>query len=503
MNRRRTADVAVPAAERPLAQLAVGGVLWQATSYLAGKLVVLVATVVLARLLAPREFGLVGLALVFIGYADVMSDLGVAQALIYYPRTRRRTDAALAVATLSAGVLMAVFVAAAPSIAGFFGRADLVPLLRVLSLTLLLGATGSVPEKLLIRELRFRRVIWVNLARAVALGSVSVGLAVAGLGVWALVWGQLAGELGYNVAGWSQAGHRPDLRWWRLRTADLGPLVGYGGVVAVSMLLTKVTFDLDYLMVGKVLGATALGLYTLAFRMPELLVVNMFVVIASVAFPLYARAAADRRRLARGWLRSLRLQSVYGATAGVALAVLAPVTVTTLFGDRWEPSVAPLRWLGLYAVFRSLGGGANDVFKSLGRPRLALTMSLLRLAAVTPALALAVGYGITAVATAQAVTAAVYAGLLQVVVVRLLGVPVRDLAAALRPAALAGAGTAVGAGLVLALLSGPDAVVLASGLATGGLLAGAALWWGARPFARDTLALLRLRAGTATRPVDG
>ncbi len=153
----------------------------------------LAATAVLARLLTPEDFGLVAFALVLISIADVVGDFGVAQALIHLPESRRRTDAALATALAFSGTLVLLAFVGAPLLANFFGRPEVSDLLRVLSLALLLGATASIPEALLRKRLQFRRTVGANLAKAAVTGVVSIGLALASAGPWALVWGSWRG----------------------------------------------------------------------------------------------------------------------------------------------------------------------------------------------------------------------------------------------------------------------------------------------------------------------
>ena len=460
------ADAAGPATLRTSA---VSGVIWQAVSFIGGKLLVLAATAVLARVLVPEDFGLVALALVVIAVLDVVADGGIAQALVFLPEERRRTDAALAGAVASSCLLTAAALLAAPGLAAFFGDPDVVPLLRVLSAALVLGAVASVPEALLRRRLQFRRSVAAGLVKAAVTGGVSVGLALAGAGAWSLVWGQLAGLVAVNIALWSLAGHRPDLRWWRLGWSDLRPLVRYGGAVAGSVLLSKAIFDIDYVVVGRALGTEALGFYTLAFRLPELAIISVFFVLSAVAFPVYSRAAADPARLRRGYLTALRVQALYGAAAGAGLAVLAPYVVLVVFGPQWRESAVPLAALSLYAAVRSLGAGANDVYKAMGRPGTALGLAALRLVLLLPVLVWATRYGIVGVAWAQVAAAAVFVVLMQGLAARVLGTSARHVLVALGPSLVAGAGVAAGAGAVRVLVGDAPVLGLLLGVPTGAL----------------------------------
>jgi lipopolysaccharide exporter len=483
-----------------LTRMAVGGVAWQGLSYLLGRILVLATTVVLARLLTPGDFGLVALALVFIAYVEVATDLGVAQALIFLPADRRRNDVALAVSLLVSALLVTAAMLAAPAVARFFDRPDLTTMFRVLSISLLLGGAGQVPDALLRKSLRFRRRLLADLSRAFIQGSVSIALAAFGLGAWAIVWGYLAGGMAWLLVAWALVDYRPSPDIWRVTYGRARPLLAYGVPVAGNALLLSLVFDLDYLIVGKSLGTEALGLYTLAFRIPEMVIINVFYVLSAVAFPLFSLAREVPGRLRRGYLSVVRLQTVYGAAAGVGLAMVAPMLVPVVFGPRWEASIAPLQALALYAAFRSLGIGAVDVYKAMGRPGLAASLSFARLAVLAPALLIAVGSGIEAVAWTQAVVALVLALLMQAVACRVLGLPLSSLGAALVPAAAVALGTAAGAGAIRLWLPAPEWARLAAAVVAGGLAGILAVHAVDRRFLSDARSLLRRPARTEPVP---
>jgi lipopolysaccharide exporter len=472
---RRSALVFGPQPEPPLTRAAMSGVAWQGLSYVLGKVAVLATTVVLARLLTPGEFGVVGLALVFIAYIEVATDLGVAQALIFMPPDRRRSDAAVVVSLVVSMSMVAVAMVAAPAVARFFGRPDITALFRVLSLSLLLGGAAQVPDALLRKELRFRKRVIADLARAGAQGLASVSLAALGLGPWALVWGYLAGGLASLISVWTLAGYRPGREIARVSFSDARPLLAYGLPAAGNAVLLSLVFDIDYLIIGRHLGAAPLGHYTLAFRIPEIAIINVFYIVSAVAFPVFSRARGTRERLRRGYLTAVRVQAAYGVAAGVGIAVLAPTLVHTVFGSRWEASILPLQGLALYASFRSLGMGAVDAYKALGRPGLAVVLSFLRLAILVPALLVAVRYGIDAVAWTQAAVALVLALSMQLVAARVLGLPSTAVVRALGPAVVAGAGTLLGAGAVRLWLPGTEPIRMVAGLVAGAVLCMATL----------------------------
>ena len=171
------------------------------------------------------------------------------------------------------------------------------------------------------------------------------------------------------------------------------------------------------------LGAEALGLYTLAFRLPQVAIIGVFGVLSAVAFPAFSRVRSEPARLRRGFVTGLRLQSAYGVAAGVGLFMVAPMVVPVLFGSNWDGAIVPMQALALYAAARSLGAGAVDVYRGIGRPGIGLTIALIRLALLVPALLIAAHEGgIDAVAWTQAALALAFAVGMQIVAARVVGI---------------------------------------------------------------------------------
>jgi PST family polysaccharide transporter len=455
------------AENRDLAKLATGGIAWQGLSFFTGKGLMLAATVVLARLLTPDDFGLVGLALVFIVFVEGVTDLGAAEALVFLPSDRGSNDAAVTLSVVWSGLLTVSAFLAASLVAGLFHRPEVTPMLRVLSIALLLRGAAEVPDALLRKALRFRRRLGVDLARVAAQGVISICLAVAGAGPWAIVGGYLGANAMWALAAWSMVDYRPGRSAWRLRWDAARPLLAYGVPAAANVVVLSLVFGADYLIVGRVLGTRDLGLYTLAFRVPELLVINVFVALSTVVFPVFSRLRRDPDRLRRGYLTAVRLQSAYGVMAGVGLAAIAPMAVPVAFGAGWTGAIAPLQALALYAAFRSVGIGSVDLYKGMGRPRLALGLSLVRLAAVVPALLVATRFGVAGVAWAQAIVALALAVLMQGVACRVLGIRPRAMGSALLPGLVAGLAVAAGAGCARLLVPGGDVLRLIATTASG------------------------------------
>jgi lipopolysaccharide exporter len=457
-----------------LARAGAKGALWQGLAHAVGKSIVLVTTIVLARLLSPQEYGLVAAALVLMAYAEAVADAGVAQALIYFERSREAARAALLVSVVTGTILATAAFLSAPLIADFFGHPDVAPLARVLAASLLATSLGAVPEALLRRGLLFQRLTVAAVMRAVVSGLLTMGLAFAGYGAWSLAIGTVAGTVAYAMSCWLLLPDTVPLKLWKAQRTHVRATVAYGAPVAGSALLAKLIFDIDYLVVGRLEGAEALGFYTLAFRLPEFLIISVFFVLSSVLFPLYARARDDRERLRRGYLHSVQIQALYGVTAGVGLAMVAPYLVPVLFGEKWNATVPVLMLLSLYAAVRSLGVGANEVYKAVGRPGLSIWISVIRLVILLPALIIAARWGIVGVAAAQLVVSLFFVVGMQTVAARVMQLRARQLLTAVVPALACGALVAVvgwlGSLLSIGRVPSLVVIVLAAVAAVYGLL---------------------------------
>ena len=456
---------------RELGRRAFRGFMWAAASYAGGRLLVFAATLVLARLLVPDEFGLVAFALAVMHYLEYLTDLGLGAALVYRSDAEDQEVSSTAFwIGIAGGVVL--FVASwfiAPVLAELGPDERVEELFRVLALYFLFTALGKAHEYRLRRRLDFRRLFWPQFLGGLVKGAVAIALAAGGSGAWSLIIGQLAGALTQSVALWSVHPWRPSFVIARDR---LRPMLRFGlGIVAVG-LLGQGARNFDYLIVGAKLGAVALGLYYLAFRLPELVILSGFQVANEVLFPFYARlkegVVEGAAELRRGYLQTVRLGSLVAFPAAFGMAALALPLVLTLYGEAWRSSAAPLAWIAIWAGLASLASMPGAVMKALGRSWLLTATGLMQIAILFPAIWIAAEFSITAVAASQVAAQTLSLGLLGVVIGRLLDLPWY---AAFTAGAPALALSAVMAGAVYPLtLVLPPAPALAVGLPLSALL---------------------------------
>jgi lipopolysaccharide exporter len=400
---------------RPL----VSGVLWNLAQFGTGRLVTFVVTVVLARLLVPEDFGLLALGLLTLGVFDRLKDIGVGAGLVQRPGPWSRLAPTGLTLSVGGAVAMAGACAVlAPHLAVLLGDEVLSPVLRALALSLAVTGASVLPDAALRRRMLFRQRTVPELSGAVAKGVSSVALALAGWGVWSLVCGQLAAALTTTVGYWvvyRRQGMAPVRLGWDRPVA--ASLLTYGGQLAWVAVLALLLDNLDYLVIGRRLGAEQLGYYTMAFRLPELLVISVCAVVGQVLFASFSSHAGDAVRLRRQFLSATGAIACVTVPVGAGLSAAAPDLVPVLLGDSFAASVRVLQLLGLYAAVYSLTFHAGELYKATGNAHILVWLSLVKLVTFAPVLWFAAGRSIVAVAAAGLGLNVVF-GLLRATMVR-------------------------------------------------------------------------------------
>lgn len=411
---------------------------WNYLAFALSKSSTLIMTVVVARILDPAEFGLFALALLVVNLFDYVKDLGVGSALVQ----NRRDWSLLAPTGLTFSVLFglagsAVLALTAPWAAAALGQPDLAGMIRVLAVGLALGALSTVPAAWLRRSMNFGARVLPEFAGALIKTALTIGLAFGGFGVWSLVYGQLAATAVMTPMYWLVARRAPA---FGLDRAVAGELLRFGIPVTAVTLLAYAIYNVDYLAVGTRLGAEDLGLYTLAYRLPELLVLNLCVVVSDVLFSALSGLQHDREGLAGHYLQALSVVMALTAPVGVGLAVAARPVIATMYGDQYTGAVPILSVLALFTVVYSASFHAGDVFKATGRPGVLTAINFAKLALLAGPVWWAAGHSATMVAYALLATEAIHFVVRMAVLHHLTGVRFSAVATAITGPLLAAAG---------------------------------------------------------------
>jgi O-antigen/teichoic acid export membrane protein len=409
--------------------------LWSYLSFALQKGATFFATLVLVRVLSPDDFGLMGYCLLTIAYLEVFGRFGLDAALISrQDRIEAAADVTFMFALANGFFFFLLAWFAAPAIAEFFREEAITPLFRVLAVVLVIEATAIVHLALLQRDLRFRDKLRPDIARGIVKGVVAIGFAVAGYGVWSLVIGQIAGSLVFAILLWVLVPWRPTFRFDRRVAREM---FGFGSHMAVVNLMGAMRNNMDYLLIGRLLGATSLGLYTISYRLPDLVIQSLNNVVGMVTHPVLARIQSDRVRTREYYEAYVRHIAMLTLPAGIGMAIIAEPFVHLFYTDRWNGVIFPMQCISLALAVSSIGFVPGVLLKAINRPDVLNYISLVKLPFIVLILWYATGYGIEGVAIAQVVLAAIYLAFDSMIMGRMIGFGLKDLLAALWPALIA------------------------------------------------------------------
>ena len=423
--------------------------------------------IIAARIIAPRDFGVFAVAVPTVNAIIVnVSSLGVTACIVRErdnPRSIAPTVATISVA--SSAALAVITFAIAPFLATQLGSAQAAWPIRIMSLNVLLAGVYAVPSALLAGEFRQGRMLVAELFNFGVATAVLIVLGLAGLGAYALAWSYVAGTVVMTLLLTVLA---PACYWPGFNRNLAGPLLRFGLPLAGANLIAFSVYNVDYIVVGHILGSVPLGLYLLAFGISSWPSAVFNGMVTSVALPAFSWVRDDAERLPD------YVATVVAALIGLALpisaltVVVARPAIVAVYGPRWAPASAALATLALFGAVRVPAELFANIVVALGRPRALFFTQLLWLALLIPTMILAVDHwGIKGAGIAHFVIVGLVVLPVYVVLVRSLsGVSIRKLAGAVTPPFL-GSIIAAGAGAAAVHFVRVPALALLAGLGAG------------------------------------
>jgi len=439
----------------------------------------LVVTAALARLLTPEDYGLAGLATVYIGLAAILSQFGISAALVQRPELTPRYVRAGFTATVVIGVLTTTLVwLTAPFAAAALGNAALTPVIRGLSFTFVVANPGVVAEALLQRHLAWRALMWADVAAfVIGYALPALALATAGYGVWALVGSAVGLNLVRSAALLKLQEHP---KWPRVGP-EIRELLRYGSGFTLARVFNYGAQQGDNLVVGRVLGIVALGYYNRAFKLMLIPVTYFATVTTRVLFPVMSRLQGDRERLRSTYLTGAAVLGLVSAPLSALMVVLAPEIVGVVLGPKWAPTIVPFQLLTASVVLRNVYLMAYCLDGAMGAMRNRTLRDGIYALAVLMGSLIGTRFGLAGVATGVVVAIAVNYVVGAAMSLRMLGATWRAYARSQLPAFGLGLLTAAVAYLVrlglLAAGAGQLLVLVVTGCVSLGILAALYLVW--------------------------
>jgi PST family polysaccharide transporter len=438
------------------------GASWSALDVIVNRTSSFALGVVVARLLTPHAFGVYAVALVLHAIIINVSELGASAALVRDDEESVEAAAptVVTIALVSSIVLGGLMAASAPLMAPLLGSAAASPVIQVMALSLPLAGMSAVPSALLRRHFRMDRLFVASVANSVSSGALVIVLALAGFGPLALAWSFVAGQLISTIViiAFSPRRNRPG--WDR---GQARRLLGFGLPLAGANVLGFAIQNVDYIIVGRTLGAVALGLYVLAFNISGWPQNVISAVVRSVSLPAFSRLHQEGKDMPEQLSTALRIVSRLTFPVCLFLAALAHPLVVTVYGEKWAHASQALLWLAIFGALRTIIEVFSDFLVSLGRTKAIFVVQLVWLPALIGALLVFVPrYGILGAGVAHLTITGLVVIPSFVYFTSRAGVPVAAVVRSLVPTFCWAAATAV---LVWVVASQIAAPVLACGAA--------------------------------------
>ena len=378
------------------------GVAWTVGGQWVGYGVQILTTAVLARLIAPKDFGLLSEALTLTAFATQLQTLGLSQATIQRAKLTHGQLSNLFWVNVGAGVALALFVAAtAPLVARFYGNSSLLGMTLALSVMFLFSGVGVQHAALMARRMRFRAMAVRSLAPRVIAGALAIAAAVMGAGYWALVIQQIATVLFTSLLAWTAIDWRPGRPQ---RGTGVRPLLRFGAGVSIANLLNYFSGNTDNILVGRFLGAAPLGLYARAYNLFLVPLRQIHNPLGNVVQPVLSAILAQPARYRRFYRRILSAIAIVGMPGVVFLAVMSGPIIDVVLGHRWIAAAQPFRWLAVAGFLQMVARTFGWLFTTSGRARALATWAMVSTPVNIAGFAIGLHWGITGVAAGYALS---------------------------------------------------------------------------------------------------
>lgn len=371
---------------------AIGSIKWTVLAEVVSRSIQPIITLILARLLVPEDFGVIGVASIVVGLANIFQDFGLGKTLIQ--RESDVEDSANVIFWTNivlSGLLYLILFATAPLTSKFFHEPKVVAVIRVLCLQLVLYGLISVPQALFQRQFQFKQLFFIRLFSSAIPGLVSVPLALLGYGVWALVSGILAGSVVQVFLFWRASPWRPRLKY-DLPLAQ--NLFKFGTWVTLEALLGWLIVWGDSIIVGRFLGTKELGIYGTGITL--LAIISGFVLnpILPVAYSSFSRLQSVPLQFRDYFLKTTHLIAIIVLPIGTSVILLAQPLSSILLGEKWKGIEIVLIVVGLKDILTSIVGGINaEALRALGRPDINVKLCVVSSVVAIPVYIFAAHYG--------------------------------------------------------------------------------------------------------------
>ena len=360
-----------------LSKKVVRGGIWVFIIRLTNRFLSFIRTLILARLLAPSDFGLLGIALLTLSMLEIFSETGFRAALIQKKENiESYLDTAWTISTIRGIILFLILYLSSPIISKFFNSSQAVSVIKIISISILLSGFKNIGIVFFQKELEFKKQFIYEFTATIADIVVAISLALVLRNVWALVWGVLAANFVRFVMSYVLLPYRPKFRIQKEKFKDL---FGFGKWVLGSGILIFFTTQGDDIFVGKMFGATTLGFYQMAYLLSNLPATEITHVISRVTFPAYSKLQGNLSKIKEGYLNVLQIIAFFSFPLAGGIFILVPDFTKVFLGEKWMPIIPVIQILVLAGLIRSIAATTGPVFHGVGKPKINTFWQTIRL----------------------------------------------------------------------------------------------------------------------------
>ncbi|MDW8851801.1 lipopolysaccharide biosynthesis protein [Flavobacterium sp. MMLR14_040] len=389
-----------------LKSTATKGIIWSAVDKFAVQLGQFVVGIVLARILLPEDFGLIGILAIFIAISQTFIESGLGTGLI---QRQSRSDVDFSTLfvfnLLVSGFFYLVLFFSAPFISAFFEQPRLTDLTRILSSSLFLNAFAIVQRTKLTILIDFKSIAKSNVIGMVAGGLCGIIAAVNGLGVWSLVIQMIMSSLASSMCLWFLSNWRPSIAFSQ---ESFKSLFGYGSRLLMAGLYAQLLNNVYNICLGKFYSTASLGYYTRAKSMADVSAGTIGSILQQATFPILTSVQHDKEKLASICSRMIRMSAFFIIPLMTLIALLAKPIVTLLLTDKWISLIPLLQWLVFSRVFLPISVMNLNLLNAAGRPDLYLKVDLSKLPITVIAMIITIPLGIKAIVIGHVITSALF-----------------------------------------------------------------------------------------------
>lgn len=377
----------------------IKNLIWRYAERCGAQIIQFVVQIILARLLTPQEYGLIGLMTVFISLALVFAQSGMGQALVQKKQSDETDFSTVFYFSIAFSlVIYAVLYFSAPLIADFYQEPILVDVVRVLSIMVIIGAVNSVQQAYVQKHMQFKRFFYSTLSGTIVSAVIGIAMAYHGFGIWALVAQQISNQLIGAIVLWFTVKWRPK---WIFSFKRMGKLFSFGWKMLCSSLIDTLYSNIYSLVIGKRYSSADLGFYNKGKQFPMLIVQNINTTITSVLFPVLSEVQDEKERLKSMVRRSIVTSTflIFPAMAGLA-AVAKPLTIL-LLTEKWLPAVPFIQFCCFTYAFWPVHTANLQAIKALGRSDIFLWLEIIKKVIGVLVLIITLPHGLMVMMTAR------------------------------------------------------------------------------------------------------